>query len=170
MLIPLAESFKKGDMSVFPIIFGEFKHLMLYYSKKSADEDVFGELSVFLLELLYKIEPESFKKQEGEGFKRYIAAALRNRYIQIMKIKQKLSMESLELEEWDSFTVISYENEGLREALESLELKRRLVTELKYIYGYSEAEIAHRLKITRQAVNKHKNNALRDLKEYLGEI
>ena len=59
-LLSLLEKFRKGDMSVFPVVFSEFEGLIYHYAEKSDAEDTAEELSVFLLELLYKIDLSPF--------------------------------------------------------------------------------------------------------------
>lgn len=44
------------------------------------------------------------------------------------------------------------------------ELQRKIIL-LKYIYGYSDQEIANRLKISRQAVNRAKNRGVKIIRE-----
>ena len=55
----------------------------------------------------------------------------------------------------------------LRDGIKLLNERQRESLILKYIYGYSDAEIAERLGITRQAVNRLERRGLEILKEYL---
>ena len=53
----------------------------------------------------------------------------------------------------------------LREMLTGLTALQRKVLVIRYLYGYSDAEIADQLHISRQAVNRAKNRAVAVLKE-----
>jgi RNA polymerase sigma factor (sigma-70 family) len=55
----------------------------------------------------------------------------------------------------------------INKALEQLPEKQRNILKQIYIYGYNESEIARKLHISRQAVNKTKKKALENLKYYL---
>ncbi|MBR2040372.1 MAG: hypothetical protein IJ948_03215 [Clostridia bacterium] len=80
-LLSLLGKFRKGDMSVFPVIFSEFEGLIHHYARKSDAEDTAEELSVFFLELMYKLDISRFIGAKGDGLSRYIAVCLRNKYI-----------------------------------------------------------------------------------------
>lgn len=57
---------------------------------------------------------------------------------------------------------------ALREGMKLLSKRQRQTITLRYIHGYSDAEIADRLGITRQAVNRLERKGLSILREYLG--
>ena len=56
----------------------------------------------------------------------------------------------------------------LKEGMKFLSERQRAAVALRYIYGYSDAEIAHRLGITRQEVNRLERLGLEILREYFG--
>ncbi len=47
---------------------------------------------------------------------------------------------------------------------------QRTILEERYIKNYSDIEIANKLNISRQAVNKTKNKALENLRTYMNTI
>ncbi|WP_313340751.1 sigma-70 family RNA polymerase sigma factor [Sedimentibacter sp.] len=49
------------------------------------------------------------------------------------------------------------------------ELQKKIII-LKYVYGYSDNEIANSLRISRQAVNRAKNRGLNAIKEAIGDF
>lgn len=166
-LCGLVESFKKRDMDVFPVIFAEFEGLIYKYSSRTDSDDTFGELSLFLVELLLSIRLEPFLSSTGDGLQRYIAVCLRNKYIALSKEKSDLKKESNPYFE----NTACFQNDltlslALKEALEGLTEKQRTVVVYRYIYLYSDSEIAQKLKISRQAVNRLINRALSALRQY----
>lgn len=159
----LVEDFKGGDMGAFPQIYGEFERLIYHYSKKLDSEDVRQELTLFLIELLYKIEVSS-----SEGIKKYIAVCLRNKYIYLSKQKQLgFSLIDKVAENYDTYCDFCEDTVLLKELISKLPIKQREVIVYKYIYSYSDIEIAEIMNISRQAVNRIKNRALCGLREYI---
>lgn len=167
LIISLIKKFRQQDMTAFTMVYDEFKGLLLFYSKKLADEDALQELTLFFIELLYSINTDTFPSDSTDGLRRYIAVALRNKYIQLSREKQKYSMLCNQL--YDSYGIYNEnlaENVTVCEALKALSEKQRLIAVYKYIYNYSDAEIAQMLKISRQAVNRLKNRGLEVLKKF----
>ncbi len=165
-LITLIKKFREKDMSVFPVIFAEFEGLIYHYSLKCQAEDTFEELTVFLLELLYKVDISRFQKLTGEGLKRYIAVSLRNKYLAFSKADTVLKKNNQFLDEFVSVEPDFLEEFIFREGLEKLTPKQREIIVFKYLHNYTNNEIAKILNISRQAVNQIKNRAVETLREY----
>ncbi len=167
-LITLIKKFREKDMSVFPVIFAEFEGLIYHYSLKCDAEDIFQELTVFLLELLYKVDISRFEALSGEGLKRYIAVSLRNKYVAFSKADSVFKRNN---EYLDDFVSVEPDFLGefiLREGLDRLTPKQREIIIFKYLHNYTNNDIARILKISRQAVNQIKNRAVETLREYYG--
>lgn len=165
LMLRLIQNFLKQDMSAFAIIYKEFEALMILYSNRLGGEDYLQELTVFLLELLYGINIYEF--ENSEQIKRYIAVSIRNKYIALSKDKQK----------YENFHCNSTENVfycnstaedtvDMTDMLKSLSARQRVIIVYKYIYGYSDIELALLLGISRQAVNRLKNRAVETMQEY----
>lgn len=169
-LLTLTEKFKNRDMTAFPIIFGEFEKLMHIYSLRLGSEDAFEELTVFLLELLYGVDTGRFKKDSSDSFQRYIAVCLRNEYISLSKSFDDYRRSVLQLfdDERDNAPDFT-ENHILWDALAYLTKKEREIVIYKYIYGYTDVEIARFLNVTRQTVCNRKRRAVERLRKYYRE-
>ncbi len=166
-LITLIEKFKMRDMSVFPLIFSEFESLLHYYAAKGKAEDMFQELSVFLVELLYKINLSKFEKDYTDSLKRYIAVSIGNKYTAFSKADNLLKRNNMLYESLISVSDDFSQRQFLNDALNILTQKQRKIMLCKYIYNYSDVEIANELGISRQAVNRIKNRAVESMREYL---
>lgn len=175
-LISLTQKFQRGDMSVFPAIFAEFEKLLHFFASRLIDEDGFQELSVFFVELLYKIDVSQFKKNSEDCLSRYIAVCIRNKYISLSKrndLEKSKNTAFFEgyLEKDRLFNEDLALTQALKELLYTLPPKQKRVILYKYIYNFSNKEIARHLSISPQAVNQIKNRALEKLREsYLGEF
>lgn len=167
LLIVFIKKLRNGDMQSFSVIFEEFAVLIDYYSRKVGEEDTSQELTVFLLELLYDIELSKFSNDTGENLHKYIAVCLRNKYIAISKENQRNDSFISELYESDSFYLDNAEmTVFLKEWLDKLSIKQRMIIIYRYIYNYSDVEIAQLLGISRQAVCRLKNRGLENLKKF----
>lgn len=162
-LIKLISEFKSGNMNSFPKIYDAFKKLILFYSAKTEDEDALCELNLFFVELLYSLDLNKFPCDFSDGLSRYIAVALKNKYLKISKLNQKYKSASVKLLDQIAYNDEDYTGE-LLEAVKLLSPKQRAIIILKFIYGYSDFEISVNLNISRQAVNRLKNRALSVLK------
>ena len=166
-LLALLSKFRKGDMSVFPVIFSEFEGLIKHYARRSEAEDTDEELSVFLLELLYKLDISRFAGVTGDGLSRYIAVSIRNKYIAFSVKNDNFKKAPLCIKAENTYIEDFSKHTFLKDALKHLTPKQKAVIQLKYIYDYSDVEIGLSLNITRQAVNRIKNRAIERLREYL---
>lgn len=167
-LLAIVREIKNKDMSRFAEIYEAFAGLIHHFEVKLGYDDAGQELTVFLLELIYSLDTERFLPDDSEVLNRYIAASVRNKYIALSKKKQRHILESGEL--YDRAYCVE-ELEGsvtLKDGMKQLSERQKATIILRYIYGYSDTEIAERLGITRQAVNRLERRGLSILKEYLG--
>lgn len=168
-IIELIEKFKKQDKASFNMLNCEFEKLIFCYARKLGGEDYLEELRSALIRILYEINTERFKRDDSDSVKRYIAVVLRNKYIALSNEKQKY--EKIELgrvEDIYTYTVKYDEHIMIKDMLNLLSNKQRQIITYKYIYGYSDIEIAKYLNISRQAVNRLKIRAINAIREYYG--
>lgn len=167
LLVGLIKRFKEYDMSVFALIYDEFKGLILFYSGRLGEEDAVQEMNIFFIELLYSIRLSAFKPDNTDGLQRYIAVSLRNQYIKLLRKKRRYSMLCNELFESDAFCYeMPEEKISICQAFETLSERQRLAIVYKYLYNYSDVEISQILDVTRQAVNRLQNRGLKALKKF----
>lgn len=161
-------AFRAQDMSAFTEIYEEFKKLVNFYTNKLNSEDSLEELTLFLIEILYEIELERFPSDSSDSIARYIAVSLRNKYISISRENQKYLSFYAEFYENELFCKDNtFEKLFISDAVLKLSKKQKLVIVYKYVYNYSDTEIALMLGTTRQAINRIKNRALSVLKNLL---
>ena len=167
-LKPLIAKFKRQDMGVFPTIYNEFKGLIIHYGRKLGFDDAVEELNLFFIELLYGLDLSDFSNNDDCGIQKYIAISLRNRYISLSKLNQKYKYTFDNLYENTSECSQGFEDSlFVQEALSHLPERQRMILVYKYIYMYSDYEIACLLDITRQAVNRLKNRGLKSIRGFL---
>ena len=138
----------------------------MFYGSKSGEDDTVQELNIFLIELLYDINLSLFDDNSLNGIQKYIAVSIRNKYLKIAQENSKYSLTCGELYESEIKCSLSDEKLFIDEILKTLSAKQRLIIIYRYVYNYTDAEIAIMLGISRQAVNRLKNRALLVLKDY----
>jgi RNA polymerase sigma factor (sigma-70 family) len=168
MLLPLIKKFKNYDMTVFPLIFDEFKNIIRHYAVRLHYEDATADLNLFFVELLYSIDLSRFEMDYSFGLRGYIAVSIKNRYISlsVSKLKQSNMYEPF-FENVNGYTETFDDRIVIKMALRGLSDKQKNVLIHKYIYGYSDVEISKRFSVSRQAVNAIKRRAIENLKEYI---
>lgn len=165
----LIEKFKKQDMTVFEKLYDVFKRLIMFYAKKLHYDDAAGDLTLFFIELLYQIDLSKFEEDDSISIKKYIAVSIKNRYIALSVNKDRYFKFSNNLYENADGYLPDFEDKlSLLESIKGLSEKQKMIIVYKYIYGYSDFEIAVLLGISRQAVNRLKNRALLCLREFYG--
>ena len=165
IILKLIEKFRLGEMEAFTAVYNTFKDLIRFYSCKIGDEDSLQELNVYFLELLYSLDTDRFIPDCSDSIHRYIAVSLRNKYIALSKENQSYTQMLNFLDENKVFC--SNTADGvyfIKESLNFLPIRQRTVIMYRYVYGYSDNEIAQMLNISRQAVSKLRNRALTTLR------
>lgn len=169
-LKPIIEKFKNQDMGVFETLYDEFKKLIMFYSGKLCYDDAVSELTLFLIELFYQIDLKKFDSDDSVTINKYIAIAMRNQYIYLSQQRERYRKMSYKLYDTiDGYQPDFEQRVSLIESINILSEKQKMIIIYRYIYGYTNFEIASLMGISRQAVNQLKNRALLSLKEILLE-
>lgn len=169
-LIKTITEMRSGEYRGFAEIYGEFENLITHYGRKIG-EDGAAELNLFLLELIHSVNTDKFAADEGEALQRYLAVALRNKYILLSKKAQGRLRISNELcEETTKYITELDTRISLRDAFLTISERQRQVLTYRYFYGFTDAEIAALLGITRQAVHQLELRAMTELRKYYGAV
>lgn len=169
-VIDVIHRIREGDYGGFSQIYASFEGLIVHYGRKIG-EDGCSELVLFLLELIHSLDTEKFIPDESEALQRYIAVSLRNKYILLSKRAQARLRISNELCEESAKYIIEPDiGISLRDALSTVSERQRTVLIYRYFYGFSDAEIAELLGITRQAVHQLELRGTAELKKYYGAV
>lgn len=170
-LVEIVKEIKGGDMSHFGELYAVFGRLIKVYGARIKDDDGAEELTLFLLELMYDIDTDRFKPDSTDTLCRYIAVSLRNKYIILSKKADRRLLESCELFDFSGAKYGEQDTKiALADGLKMLSDRQRQAVIGRYIYGFSDAEIAEMLCITRQAVHGLELRALSILRSYWEEM
>lgn len=167
--ISLITEYRKGNKEAVLPLLKQFEGLIYHYKGKCSIEDICEELTAFLLEMFDKINLKLFDDPEGDGINRYIAVSVGHKFVALSREhgKYKTFYPITELDV--GYIADLCQEEILRETLSVLTPRQRAVILYKYIYRYSDIEIAETLHISRQAVNQIKNRSTEILREAYSE-
>jgi len=120
-----------------------------------------SDMTICFIEFVYSLKPEKVAPfSEGE-LVAFIKRAMNNKKIDLYR-KHKSNITEVPLEYDDEIPDENdFENAAcIKAILDELTEKQREVVNAKYYGMYSDAEIAEKMKISRQAVNQLKRRAL----------
>lgn len=136
------------------------KHYAYKFENRQDREDVEAELWCFLYTLI----------ESGRGIsQRYLAVAIRNKYIAIYKAAQeKLKNETNSQNFYSKYEADRFiEKIEMRELLDKLGVKQREVILLHHVSGMNFEEIAQKYGCSRQASNRLYNSGIEKLRKML---
>lgn len=161
---------QNGDQNAALLLVEKFEPLIKKYAKQLNYYCAETDLVISLLELISSINLKKFENAHDGEVVNYIYVTLRNKKIDLHRKLKLHSIEEIHIEP-ATFTYIQA-NDGLNTTspldwtslLNDLSEKQRFVISNKYIKGFTDAEIADQMNISRQAVNRLINRALENLR------
>lgn len=147
-------------------IINKFKPLIRKYARQLSYDCAETDLIIATLEFIRDVEPERIRECNDAVLVSYIARTLRNKKIDIYR---NTILKGLEVINAD-YDLMDSHNNNIDEQLDWMNYMSQLsdkqcsILIRRYIMGYSDAEIAGQLNVSRQAVCKMKNKALNNLK------
>ncbi len=155
------------NMTRFGELYGVFEKLIGIYSRRIDKDDTAQELTLFLLETVYSVDLARFNPDGSDTLKRYIAVSLRNKYIRLSAAAAQYEKMSDRLCDPDGFEFQNPDNRiFIADGLKTLTKKQRIAVVYRYVYGYSDAELAIFFNCSRQAVHGLILRGLDLLKKY----
>lgn len=163
-----------GDKEETMKIINQFKPLIKCYSHKLNYEDAEADLTVALIEIIKSIPVRKDKYISQEAYLvSYIHKSVLHRYYYLYKKKSvKAIMETcfqIEIETEDNYSNV--ENLlWIDQLLDMMPKQQRVVINGIFIENKKQTDIAKELHISRQAINKIKNQALKTLRKKLDDL
>ncbi len=148
-----------------------FKPQIDKYSRLLKGEDTRQELIIYLIKVIDTIPVNKNIIWHDKSILSYISKSIKNEYIKISKRENSINRNKVELDLCNELESEYFEEDfSFIELFKELTEKEIYIIKLIYIYGFSVTEIAQTMEITRQAVNKSKNRALKKLKKIYKEV
>lgn len=137
-------------------IIERFQPLIISYSKKSGwkieTEDMQGILTIKLIELVKGMKVYA---DEGANVK-FIANSLRNHFLDVVRKINRLdnAMEKVPISSVEEIGEFDEDQVAFEDMIKGLDKQKRDIIRLKFKEMHTDKEIAEKIGISRQAVNK----------------
>lgn len=169
-LFELIENSQKGDNTAILSIIEKFNPSIKKYSRKLGYDGADTDLIIDLIKTVKEFKLCSINLENEGTLVNYLYNSIKYKYIDLMRkyIKiynneTELNLDILE----DSCTYEIEDNIYIQTLLNTLPEMQKKIIEDRYIKDLSDSEIANKLHISRQAVNKSRNKALNHLRKYI---
>ena len=167
-LVKTIQNKEKGYKKAILKLIKQFQPLVRKYSYLLYYEDSQSELTLTFIETLYKIPIDNPRFKQDQYIISYISKSIRNNYIHLSKKRNQLyyyeSPINLDIAE-DSYQINIGDKLYIKDLLSLLTEREKEIINLKYFKEYSDIEISKKIGISRQAVNKTKNRALKKMRK-----
>lgn len=167
-LYKLVECSMKGDKECMLEIINKFKPLIRKYSRKLNYDGSDSDLIICLLETINSIPVNNLEMQKDERIIGYINASIKHKYIYLSKKYTHIINSETELDTdilGEACEDISENLIFINNLVDKLPKLQQEIIKQIYFKGKSVNDMAKQLNISRQAVNKAKNRALKNLKD-----
>lgn len=172
-LYDLLKRAKNNDQDATYEIIKDFDGTLKKLSNSLYHEEAQTDLIIELLKLIKHIDIEKFKDSNNKQIAKYIHMHLRTKALNLLKKYRNKCKDYMEI----NHEIVADENIADIESvvltsilINSLVKQQREIITMKFVYGFSEKDIAQVLGISRQAVNRVKNRALNNLRKiFIGE-
>lgn len=171
---------QNGDKLAMQDIIQRFEPLIMkYYRKKTYDDDVRSELTLFLIELVKIMDLSKFKVLSDYSIINYVKIAMQHKYISLSKKQSEIRLyenqfDAEDIEEWigvdENAQIIMEDMLMINIMKEKLSKREYSCVKLMVLDGLSSSEASKNLGITRQSVNEAKNRGLKKLRNVFEEI
>ncbi len=150
----------------------QFEPLIKSYSFKLGYEDAYPDMVLFFIQMINEMDLNKFKVKEDKVFIHYFKIAIKNKYL---KKKSELYQEYIKIADYiddtDLAQKVFIEDEYSKLLFDDLEnILNKIHYEIIYLIyyqKYSVEEIAQMKNVSRQYINKKKNEALNILEKKL---
>jgi RNA polymerase sigma factor (sigma-70 family) len=159
---------QEGDKDALLNILIKFNPIIKSYSRKLNYAEAETDLIIVLLETIISINLNNFEPENEGALVNYIHKVMKNKSVNLFK---KNILRTVKPVEFDVTTIpdsCNFDSQiFISRLLDSLPILQKEIIEKKFIYEYSDKEIAQLHGVSRQAVNRTKNRALNNLRNYL---
>jgi RNA polymerase sigma factor (sigma-70 family) len=158
---------KEGDEKAKLELYKKFLPRIKKFGRKLFYEEAETDLTIFLLEFINNVNLEKFQNREDEEIDSYIYKVFKNKYINILRQVINKNIETTIFETnficYDCYEKL--EEKYIFELMQNLNVIQKKIIIGKYVYDYSDIELAALLKVSRQTIYKNKKTALIILKD-----
>ena len=159
----LVKSIKEDNKEQFNLILEQFNPILKRYTRllyRDDREDVYSELTVALWEAICRI---SYCENDGQVIN-YLSTAIKNKFLELYRASCKYHTHMVEIEDSELLKISESRSvceeiiiqKEMQRVLSGLNGKKKQIFEMIFVQGYSNTEVAYKLKISRQYVHRVK--------------
>lgn len=169
-LYELIKNIQNGDNEKFLDIIMRFEPLIDKLVRKLMHDEAKTDLIIAFIEMVKTINLNNFTPKDEGKIVNYINRVMKNKHVDFFRKYVQRHKEEIEINlditlASEEFNIES--NIFIEDLLYQLPRMQKIILKEKYIKDCSDIEIAEKLHISRQAVNKAKNAAIGKLRIYL---
>lgn len=172
-IFQLVKRCQENDGDAFSDIITMFHPLIKKYAFLLDEMDAYADMYDSFIDCIYKIPIQGFRSSAGDAaILSYIKTTMKNSYIALSKRKGirkfQIPLDDSDAENEKIGAIsIDFDEQVIKEdLLRFLSTEEELLLEAKLFYGYSDIEIAKKLGVTRQAVNKRYRKIIEKARQY----
>lgn len=163
---------QNGDKEELMFVVKKFQPLIKKYKRKLNYEESETDLIIALIEIVLSLKLNNFTSYTDGALTKFIHNSISNKSIDLFR---KFIHKKEECELNFDIADVSIKDDlsdkiFIKELLSKLPNKQKFIIIEKYFKCKSDVEIAHNLNISRQSINRSKNEALKKLKYYIGDL
>ena len=170
LLFSLIDDANNGDENALLEIIFRFNYTIKKFSRELKYDGAESDLIISLIEIIKEINLLNVHIKNDGAIVNFIYRSLYNRKIDLYRkniigIREECT-ENLELIP-DRSSIETETSIFFKDILKTLSVLQRDVLVLRYYNEYTDREVAEKMKISRQAINRAKNKGLKRLKELI---
>lgn len=159
---------QSGDKDAILNILIKFRPTIKSFSRKLKYEEAETDLVIVLLETIRSINLDKFEPENEGALINFIHKVMKNKSVNLFKKNTLRTIIPVELDVTTIPDNCNFDSQiFIAKLLNSLPTLQKEIIKKKFIYDYSDKEIAQLYGISRQAVNRTKNRALNNLRNIL---
>lgn len=154
-LLELLLQSKGGSDEATIEIYNKFLPLIRNFSKKSGYEEAETDLTIHLLEFIKKLNIDRLKSVDDGTLVNYISISMNNKYNSLLKNAIIHKIETICLDEQVIMNNDCYEGLDISDLyiqMKSLNKLQKKIIVGKYIYNYTDNELANMFRLSRQTI------------------
>lgn len=166
-LLELLKDAQNGSSEAKEELYKKFLPYIRYYGKRMYYEEAQTDLTIFLLEFINKINLVKFEKRNEGEIKNYIKDFFISRFMDFGRknINKNIEITAFETDFICNDCYEELERENFYRMLKNLKSIQKKIIIGKYVYNYTDIELAKIFHVSRQTIFNQKKKALQQLKK-----
>lgn len=166
---------KKEDEESMLILIDKFEPIINKLTLKLGYDCARTDLIIFFIKFIHNFKLDKLKLKNDGAVVSYIKTSMYREYYRL-NLNENKNIDEIELVDNKFIHSNDYSNIEIKLLLNEFYIKKIItkkqlkVLQMKYIFNFKDKDIGDLLGISRQAINKSYRQAIKSIKNYLGEV